>query len=139
MGMAFEFATEIPSAEDYWKLFQTTGWNDQYKLTASDLHQAVIASWYSITVYAEGKDLIGFGRLVSDGVLHAMIYELMVAPGYQNLGIGTQILTGLVNHCCDHHIRDIQLFCAQGKRDYYEKRGFVARPENAPGMQFKLS
>ena len=139
MQMALRFETEIPSAKDYWELFQTTGWNDEYRLTAADLHQSLLASWHVSAVYEEGGRLVGFGRLVSDGVLHAMVYELMVAPDHQNLGIGTKILTGLVRVCIDHAIRDIQLFCANGKREFYEKRGFVSRPENAPGMQFKNS
>jgi hypothetical protein len=39
----------------------------------------------------------------------------------------------------DANIRDIQLFCARGQRAFYEKRGFVARPDDAPGMQYKRS
>jgi hypothetical protein len=32
---------------------------------------------------------------------------------------------------------DIQLFCAQGKGEFYRRHGFVSRPMDAPGMQFK--
>jgi GNAT superfamily N-acetyltransferase len=137
MTMGLRFENEIPSAEQYWGLFQTTGWNDEYHLSAADLHRSLSASWHVSAVYEKGGRLVGFGRLVSDGVLHAMVYELMVAPDHQNLGIGTNILADLVRFCQDHDIRDIQLFCAQGKRNFYEKRGFVSRPEDAPGMQYR--
>jgi len=84
----------------------------------------------------DGEQLVGFGRLVSDGILHAMIYELIVLPQYQGQGIGGEILGMLVEKSREAGVRDIQLFSARGKRDFYEKRGFRARPDDAPGMQY---
>jgi GNAT superfamily N-acetyltransferase len=133
--MPIEFRPEIPASLEFWELFQTTGWNEKYRLSPDDLMQALRSSWYVISAY-DGERLIGFGRLVSDGVLHAMIYELIVLPDYQGQGIGGKILEKLVERCRMLGVRDIQLFCARGKRDFYEKRGFVTRPEDAPGMQY---
>jgi GNAT superfamily N-acetyltransferase len=121
--------------DQFHELFETTGWNENYQLSAQELIRALQSSWFIVAVY-EGERLIGVGRLVSDGVLHAMIYELIVLPACQNQGVGSQILVRLIERCQEHHIRDIQLFCARGKRAFYEKRGFVPRPEDAPGMQF---
>ncbi len=134
--MDFSFIQEVPTPENFWELFQSTGWNEEYGLTPAEVHQALQSSWYLIAVYHDSQ-LVGFGRLVSDGVLHAMVYELIVAPAYQNRGLGSQILERLIARCRVHRIRDIQLFCARGKRRFYEKRGFVARSEEAPGMQYK--
>lgn len=64
-----------------------------------------------------------------------MIYEMIIFPEYQGKGIGKEILNMLVEKCKTNNIRDIQLFCAKGKREFYEKYGFVARQEDAPGMQ----
>ena len=132
--MPIEFRSEIPPSDQFWILIQTTGWNAKYQLSPDELTQALRASWFVISAY-EGKKLVGFGRLVSDGVLHAMIYELIVLPEYQGRGIGGEILEKLVDKCQEAGVRDIQLFCAAGKREFYEKRGFVARPNDAPGMQ----
>ena len=90
-----------------------------------------------VSAYA-GQKLVGFGRIICDGVLHALILDLIVHPDYQNLGIGGAVLDQLVNKCRLHKIRDIQLFSAEGKASFYEKRGFVFRQKNAPGMEFKL-
>ena len=133
--MPIEFRSEIPPSDQFWILFQTTGWNAKYQLSPDELTQALRASWFLISAY-EGKKMVGFGRLVSDGVLHAMIYELIVLPAYQGRGIGGEILEILVDKCQEAGVRDIQLFCAAGKREFYEKRGFVARPNDAPGMQY---
>jgi GNAT superfamily N-acetyltransferase len=67
-----------------------------------------------------------------------MIYDLIVIPECQGAGLGERLLARLVERCTTAGIRDIQLFCAKGKRPFYEKRGFVARPEYAPGMQYVL-
>ena len=133
--MPIEFCFEIPPSDQFWKLFQTTGWNAKYQLSPEELMRALHTSWFVISAY-EGEKLVGFGRLVSDGVLHAMIYELIVLPEYQGRGIGGEILEKLVKKCQEVGVRDIQLFCASGKREFYEKRGFVTRPEDAPGMQY---
>jgi len=61
---------------------------------------------------------------------------LIVAPDYQECGIGKKILTELVSKCKSAAIPDIQLFCAKGKEKFYLKNGFKARPADAPGMEF---
>lgn len=127
---------EIPTAEQFWPLFESTGWNREYRLSPAEVMQGLRNSWYAVAAY-EGEALVGFGRVVSDTVLHAMIYELIVLPDHQRQGLGTRILDLLLQRCRRAKIRDIQLFCARGKRSFYEKRGFVARPEDAPGMQYR--
>jgi GNAT superfamily N-acetyltransferase len=121
--------------DQFWKLFQTTGWNDKYQLSPEEYMFALHSSWYMLGAY-DGEQLVGFGRLVSDGVVHSMIYDLIVLPEYQWRGIAGEILERLIKRCKEEGIRDIQLFCAHGKRKFYEKRGFVARPSDAPGMQY---
>ncbi len=133
--MVITYRAAIPEREKFWRLFQTTGWNDKYQLSSEELVQALQTSWYVLSAF-DSEQLVGFGRLVSDGVLHAMIYELIVLPEYQGRGIGGEILEKLVEKCREAGVRDIQLFCAQGKREFYEKRGFAARPDDAPGMQY---
>lgn len=134
--MKYQFTEDIPPVNKFWSLFETTGWNNEYHATQEELVAMLENSWCLVGVYDSDR-LIGFGRVVSDRVLHAMIYDLIVAPDYQGQGIGSQILERLVSKCLEANIRDIQLFCARGKRAFYEKRGFVARPEEAPGMQYR--
>jgi GNAT superfamily N-acetyltransferase len=131
-----EYRAEIPDQQQFFALFETTGWNLNYQVTPQELSQMLANTWYMLAAY-DGDQLVGFGRVVSDLVLHAMIYDMIVLPAYQGQGIGDQILNRLVEKCRQAGIRDIQLFCARGKRAFYENRGFVARPEDAPGMQYR--
>ncbi len=127
---------QLPGKDEYFALFNTTGWNQEYQASPDDLERANRNSWLVVSAYDENR-LVGFGRVVTDFVLHAMIFDMIILPDYQGRGIGTLILTRLVNRCLEQGIRDIQLFCAKGKRAFYEKNGFEARAEDAPGMQLK--
>ena len=131
------FNEEQPEINRYMDLFNTTGWNDEYKISDETMKTALNNSWYMVSTYYDEK-LIGFGRVVTDGVLHAMIYEMIVDPEFQGKGIGKKILNILVDKCKQQGIRDIQLFCAKGKKEFYIKNGFVVRPDDAPGMQYKM-
>jgi len=133
--MAIDYCVVMPSQQQFWDLFHTTGWNDTYHLSPQELFRAISSNWYVVSVF-DGDKLVGFGRVVSDGILHAMIYEMIVLPEYQRQGIGAHILHMLIHRCLEANIRDIQLFCARGKRQFYEKLGFVARADDAPGMQY---
>ena len=126
----------LPTTKDYWDLFQTTRWNEEYNFTKQDLENAIKNSWYSNSIYDSDK-LIGFGRVIADGVHHALIVDLIIHPEYQNQGLGGKLLDKLVTKCIDSKIRDIQLFAAIDKFEFYEKFGFEKRPINAPGMQIK--
>jgi ribosomal protein S18 acetylase RimI-like enzyme len=84
------FETTIPGIDQFWQLFQTTNWNTEYQLSPEELTNAVRHNWYAVAAY-EGEQLVGFGRVATDGILHAMIYDLIVSPSHQGQGVGTQI------------------------------------------------
>ncbi len=134
--MSITYTDSLPDQEQYWRLFESTGWNAEYQLDAEQLYEAIRHSWYLVAAY-DGPRLVGSGRVIADGVLHALIVDLIVAPEYQGQGIGKCILNDLVARGQAHGIRSIQLFCAKGKAGFYEKYGFVSRPADAPGMELK--
>jgi ribosomal protein S18 acetylase RimI-like enzyme len=130
------FKETLPDIKEYWNLFQTTGWNQDYNFSVQDLANAIQNSWYSMSIYDSDK-LIGFGRVIADGVHHALIVDLIIHPDYQSKGFGSRLLDKLVSKCKKNKIRDIQLFSAKDKYAFYEKFGFEKRPDNAPGMQLR--
>ncbi|MRN53622.1 GNAT family N-acetyltransferase [Paenibacillus monticola] len=135
--MPFSFRTGNPDKEDYFQLFQSTGWNPEGDWTQEMLHEAARNSWYIVTVY-DGDKLVASGRMVSDGIIQCFICEMMVLPEYQNQGLGKDILSRLITHAKDKGIRWIQLASAKGKQGFYEKFGFQARAVDAPGMNLFL-
>jgi len=135
MSITFK-ENHIPDRDAFFQLYESTGWNEEYRLTAEEIYNCLSGSWYMVSAYDEGR-LVGYGRILSDGKMHALITEMIVLPGYQGRGIGEGILKYLTGICLDHHIRDIQLFAAKGKVDFYEKYGYSKRPGDGPGMEIK--
>ena len=131
-----EYRVGKPDVAEFYKLFETTGWNEEYKADRKDIEKVLDNSWYIVSAYSEGK-MVGTGRMISDGMLHAMIFDMIVEPEYQGKGIGAAILKILVDKCNEDGIRDVQLFCAKGKVRFYTKNGFTMRPSDAPGMSLK--
>ena len=134
--MNIEYIAKSPAIEEYFPLFLTTGWNDEYQFTKDEIRAAIAGSWYAVSAYDGGK-LVGYGRTISDGVHHALVVDMIVDPEHQGRGIGGQILKRIVAECRLRNVRDVQLFAAKGRAGFYEKHGFAARPVDAPGMELK--
>lgn len=130
------YQTSVPERLAYHDLFETTGWNDEYGATPDELDRANRSSWFAVAAY-DAERLVAFGRVVSDGVLHAMVYDMIVRPGYRRRGLGSEVLSRLLARCREAGIRDVQLFCARGKKPFYVRHGFESRPDDAPGMQLR--
>ncbi len=133
-----EYRVGKPDVSEFFLLFETTGWNEEYNVDINDLNRVLDNSWYIVSAYYNGT-MVGTGRMITDGLLHAMIFDMIVAPDYQGKGVGAEILKILVDKCKKQKIRDIQLFCAKGKSGFYKKHGFSERPGDAPGMELKKS
>ncbi len=137
IAMKINYTTELPEEDSFFALFETTGWNKKGRKSKEELFWAITNSWYLVSAYHK-KELVGFGRIISDGYLHAFIVDMIIAPEYQTKGIGKEILKRLVKEALDSEIIDIQLFAAKDKKEFYLKNGFVERPGDAPGMQYKI-
>lgn len=130
---AIRFDARAPSPEAYLALFETTGWNRMYRVDAEEAQRALATAWHVVSAY-RAEELVGVGRLVSDGVLYAVVFDLIVAPSLQGKGIGSALLERLLGRCEEAGIRDVLLFAAAGTEAFYRRHGFVPRPQGAPGM-----
>jgi GNAT superfamily N-acetyltransferase len=129
---AVDYREQKPPLADFVRLFESAGWAVARDLPR--LQAAIDASWYAVCAY-DGDRLAGMGRVVSDGFVHALIVDVIVAPEWQGRGVGTGVMRRLVARCQEAGIGQTQLFCARGKRSFYEDLGFGARPEDGPGME----
>ena len=89
--------------------------------TSADLEIAFSNSRFKCFVYDAGR-LIGAGRALADGVDCSYLCDIAVHPDHQGQGIGTEIVTRLVDLSKDH--RKIILYAVPGKEAFYRKLGF---------------
>ena len=93
-------------------------------------------SLYVVCVY-NGEELIGMARVIGDGYTCFYIQDVLVNPEYQGRGIGKEIMKRILNYLKDvDKTAIIGLMSSKGKESFYEKFGFIRRPNEdyGPGM-----
>lgn len=132
--MEFHCTADTPPASAFKALYDSTGWGPRER-PDSFYAEALAGSWACCAAW-HGEQMVGFGRVISDGRLHAFVTEMIVEPAWQGRGVGRAVLEALLARCREAGITDIQLFCAEGKAGFYERHGFAARAASRPGMQY---
>jgi GNAT superfamily N-acetyltransferase len=133
-ALVIEYRPEVPTAEEFERLFRSSGWTEALEVAADRLAATLPHAWYAVCA-RRGGEVVGTGLVLSDGVLHALIVNVIVTPEMRGHGIGTEILKRLIARCQEEGVLQIQLFSARGKRGFYERLGFAARPDDGPGME----
>ena len=110
---------ETVSVNDLADLRESVGWNRMEK----EYNNPLLTSYYHIAVY-EKEALIGYIDCVSNGVTDAYIQDLMVHPDYQRRGIGTELMTIMINYLKQKHIYMISVVFEENLKPFYEKFGF---------------
>jgi GNAT superfamily N-acetyltransferase len=72
---------------------------------------------------ADGS-LVGVGRLLDDGGLHASVWDVIVRPDRQREGIGTAILRAMLDRCADRRL--VALVSTPAALPFFASLGFVA-------------
>jgi ribosomal protein S18 acetylase RimI-like enzyme len=81
-----------------------------------------------LTVSAwDGDQLIGFGRVLTDYVYRASIWDVIVAKGYQGRKVGTEIVQRILHH---PRLKKVELFwlCTR-MPGFYERLGFSSQEQ----------
>ena len=127
------------NVEDFNLLFDLVGWG------AHDKNVSKIAldnTFYSIRIYDDDK-IIGYGRIIGDGICYLYIHDIMVRPEYQNKKIGTMVMNKLLDKIKevkkDNEYLRVYLGVAKGKEAFYEKFGFIKRTEAGLGYGMILN
>ena len=121
------------TVEDYCTLRKSAGWR---KIEDRQAQTGLNNSAY-ITVASDGIKTVGMARVVSDGGYIALIADVIVLPEYQSRGIGRALMHNVVRYIEDTLSEGqcvmVNLMAAKGKEGFYEKFGFVVRPNDSVG------
>jgi GNAT superfamily N-acetyltransferase len=116
----FDEGAKLP-VSDYRRLRSEVGWGDP-AVGDTQLDAAFDRTW-NVVARREGE-IVGFGRLLDDGVLYASIWDMIVTPSLQRRGIGNAILTRLLARAAERSLT--VLVATPAGRPLYERHGFVA-------------
>lgn len=119
----------VNSIEEFNYLYDAVGWGS-YDEKVSE--KALANTMYSVSVYDDDK-IIGYGRIIGDGICFLYIHDVMVIPKYQNKKIGSQIMNKLLEKVnqikIDNPYVRVYLGASKGKEKFYEKFGFITRED----------
>lgn len=120
----------VNSVEEFNYLYDAVGWGSYDKKVSE---KALANTMYSVSVYDDDK-IIGYGRIIGDGICFLYIHDVMVTPKYQNKKIGSQIMDKLLEKVNQIKVENpnasVYLGASKGKEKFYERFGFITR-ENA--------
>lgn len=93
----------------------------------ADVREMLAHTDLALSVW-DGPRLVGFGRVLTDYVYRASIWDVIVDQDYQGQDIGTQIMQRILNH---PSLKRVELFwlCTRDKQAFYEKLGFSAKEQ----------
>lgn len=89
--------------------------------TTTDRHRLSFENSYAVVFVFDQEELIACGRMISDGVRQAAIYDVAVKSDYQGQNIGTEIMKRLLLKASDCNVI---LYASPGKEDFYRKLNF---------------
>lgn len=133
-----EIKENIDNAEEFNYLYDEVEWGSYDIETTKKLLKYTL---YSVSVYDDGK-IIGYGRLIGDGIVFIFIRDVMVVPKYQSKKIGTNIMNKLLAKINEIRAENpyirVYLGASKGKENFYRKFGFVTRSEAGLGEEMIL-
>lgn len=95
--------------------------------TVEDAREMLSNTDLALSVWDE-EHLVGFGRVLTDYVYRASIWDVIVDPSYQGQDLGTQIMERILEH---PSLKRVELFwlCTRDKQSFYEKLGFSSNEQ----------
>ena len=125
------------STEEYLKLRAAVQWRE---LSENQAIQVINNSLFFVKAVDDCGNVVGMGRIVVDGAVVCYIQALIVLPDMQGKNIGSLLIKRLIAFV--NELREenttlmLCLMCAKGREKFYEKHGFIARPNDmlGPGM-----
>lgn len=138
---SYSMETRPPSASEYFRLRSETG------LTPKTLPQCEAtvespANWAFRTVrHSESGEVVGMGRVVSDGAWYFLIADIAVLPEHRGQGLGRAVTEALVSELRDRAGEGayVTLTADAPGRPLYESIGFThVSDRGASGMEMRL-
>jgi ribosomal protein S18 acetylase RimI-like enzyme len=82
------------------------------------------------------QNAVAFARATGDGVFNAIIWDVVVDPSFQGIGLGKAVVERLIEDLVGRGILNIALYSEPRVIGFYRPLGFVADPDGIRGMVY---
>ncbi len=113
-------------------LYRAGGWWNE-RWDPADLTALITGSFaFAVAVDPATGRAVGMGRVISDGVSDGYIQDLVVLPAYRGRGVGTMLLSTLLDHCSSAGVAWVALVAEPGTERFYTALGFRKMEGHVP-------
>jgi spermidine synthase len=114
------------------ELYRQAGWwNDDWE-TPRLLERLIHGSHCFLIAVAPDGTVAGMGRAISDRAGDAYIQDVTVRKDFRGTGIGSAIITRIVERLAADGITWVALIAEGNSHAFYEKLGFSPMPDSVP-------
>lgn len=112
--------------EQVWELYRSADWAQDRTLEETE---AILTQSSRVFSLWEGNRLVAFARVLTDFVVRAMIFDVIVHPDDRGKGLGRLLMDKLLAH---PSLEKVPVFLLQtrDKQAFYTKFGFVQSTEH---------
>ncbi len=103
-------------------LREAVGWGRQEE----DYPAALKGYWATVGGFDPADTLVTWCAVLSDGVRHAVLLDVIVHPSLQRQGVGKVFVTKAIEHIKAHNITIIHVDFEPETQAFYERCGFHA-------------
>jgi spermidine synthase len=125
-------ATDSTDRRQIIRLYKAAGWwSPENDRNPEFVDHIARSSYYFVGAY-RADEMIGMGRVLSDGISDAYIQDVTVLPDYRQRGIGGRIITALLDKLRTDRIEWIGLVGEPGTGNFYQRLGFTEMKGSVP-------
>lgn len=119
------------------ELFQKMWWT--IGRTKDDVDTLLTSCKVFGIVDTTNNKLVGFARVLTDGIKYAYIYDVMTVESARKIGLGKMMMNYILQHPAFQKVKYFELTCAQDMVGYYEQFGFSEDYGNVAPMRHTIT
>lgn len=119
----YEVVSSAP-VEEIVELYKSAGWWQESPEARAVIPPMIRGSFCFMVARSLEGNIIGMGRVISDGYSDAYIQDVVVLDKHHNRGVGHELVRRLTQFCVARKIGWIGLVAEPGTQGFYEGLGY---------------
>jgi aralkylamine N-acetyltransferase len=119
----FEITKSAP-ANAIIALYNEAGWWKESPRSRKLIPNLIKGSFCFLIAKSTKNEIIGMGRVLSDGVSDGYIQDVIVKKDFRGQGVGLEIISRLTQYCLKKRLEWIGLVAEPGTTTFYNKNNF---------------